>query len=79
MNAAASSCGPRVRRQNDRAGKTARGGHLPAQRAWSLTQPKDSMETALVVSMVGDGRSYRVIPNGRTEPVRLHGSYLEVE
>lgn len=40
--------------------------------------PKIRWKTALVVSMVGDGRSYRVIPDGRTEPVRLHGSYLEV-
>jgi hypothetical protein len=40
--------------------------------------PKTRWEIALVVSVVGDGRSYRVLPQGRNDPVRIHGSYLEL-
>jgi len=39
--------------------------------------PKTMWQRAVVISVVGSGRSYRVLPDGRTEPVRIHGTYLE--
>jgi hypothetical protein len=39
--------------------------------------PKTMWQRAVVISVVGNGRSYRVLPNGRSEPARIHGTYLE--
>lgn len=39
--------------------------------------PKTKWKIALIVSVVGNGRSYRLVPHGRSEAVRVHGSYLE--
>lgn len=40
--------------------------------------PKVRWKTAVVISVIGNGRSYRILPQRRTEPVRIHASYLEL-
>jgi hypothetical protein len=37
--------------------------------------PKTKWRTAVVMSRIG--KSYRVLPEGRKEPIRMHQSYLE--
>jgi hypothetical protein len=39
--------------------------------------PKTTWEFAVVLSVLGRGKSYRILPLGRSEPIRMHGSYLE--
>lgn len=43
-----------------------------------LRNPKTRWTTAIVVSVIGNGRSYRILPAGRKDAVRMHGSYLEL-
>jgi len=43
-----------------------------------LRSPRTTWQIAVVISVVGDGRSYRVLPTGRSEPARIHGTYLEL-
>jgi len=53
------------------------GDHCRLNELGRLRSPKTTWQTALVLSVVGNGRSYRVLPIERTEPTRIHGTYLE--